>query len=159
MFEQVFNQLDNILRQEAGCTTELDYTEQTSWLLFLKYLDDLEATKATTAELEGRGYTPIIEDRFKWTVWATPKTAQGQIDHNKAFSYYDDKKQAFLDFVLSQYVSEGVEQLDPDLKLKTLLEIKYGSIFDAKEALGEPSEIRDLFIGFQKFLYSKLKSA
>ena len=82
MFEQVFNQLDNILRQEAGCTTELDYTEQTSWLLFLKYLDDLEATKATTAELEGRGYTSIIEGRFSWTVWATPKTAQGQIDHN-----------------------------------------------------------------------------
>lgn len=75
------------------------------------------------------------------------------------FSHYDDKKQAFLDFVLAQYVIEGVEQLDPDLKLKTLLEIKYGSIFDAKEALGEPSEIRDLFINFQKFLYSKLKTA
>ena len=38
MFEQTFNNLDNVLRQEAGCTTELDYTEQTSWMLFLKYL-------------------------------------------------------------------------------------------------------------------------
>jgi len=45
MFEQVFNNLDNLLRQEAGCTTELDYTEQTSWMLFLKYLDDLERAK------------------------------------------------------------------------------------------------------------------
>jgi type I restriction enzyme M protein len=41
MFEQAFNNIDNTLRQEAGCTTELDYTEQTSWLLFLKYLNDL----------------------------------------------------------------------------------------------------------------------
>ena len=38
MFEQVFKNIDDVLRKEAGCTTELDYTEQTSWLLFLKYL-------------------------------------------------------------------------------------------------------------------------
>lgn len=75
------------------------------------------------------------------------------------FSYYDDKKQAFLDFVLSQYVSEGVEQLDPDGKLSTLMEMKYGSIEDGVSELGKPSEIREFFIGFQKFLYSKLKSA
>ena len=39
MFEQAFRNIDDILRKEAGCTTELDYTEQASWLLFLKYLD------------------------------------------------------------------------------------------------------------------------
>ena len=42
MFEQTFKNIDDVLWKEAGCTTELDYTEQTSWLLFLKYLDDLE---------------------------------------------------------------------------------------------------------------------
>ena len=42
MFEQTFRNIDDELRQEAGCATELDYTEQTSWMLFLKYLDDLE---------------------------------------------------------------------------------------------------------------------
>lgn len=42
MFEKTFKQLDNLLRKEDKCTTELDYTEQTSWLLFLKYLDDIE---------------------------------------------------------------------------------------------------------------------
>jgi type I restriction enzyme M protein len=41
MFEQAFRSIDDVLWKEAGCTTELDYTEQTSWLLFLKYLDDL----------------------------------------------------------------------------------------------------------------------
>jgi type I restriction enzyme M protein len=53
MFEQVFRNIDDILHKEAGCTTELDYTEQSSWLLFLKYLDSLEADKATEAALEG----------------------------------------------------------------------------------------------------------
>ncbi len=49
MFEQAFKNIDDILRKEAGCTTELDYTEQTSWLLFLKYLDALELDKADEA--------------------------------------------------------------------------------------------------------------
>ena len=46
MFEQAFKNIDDVLRKEAGCTTELDYTEQTSWLLFLKYLDGLEQDNA-----------------------------------------------------------------------------------------------------------------
>jgi type I restriction enzyme M protein len=49
VFEQAFKNIDDALRKEAGCTTELDYTEQTSWLLFLKYLDGLEQDKATEA--------------------------------------------------------------------------------------------------------------
>ena len=56
MFEQAFRNIDDILWKEAGCTTELDYTEQTSWLLFLKYLDGLEEDRATEARLEGRKY-------------------------------------------------------------------------------------------------------
>ena len=61
MFEQAFKNIDDVLWKEAGYTTELDYTEQTSWLLFLKYLDGLEQDKAVEAELEGmsgrRAYT------------------------------------------------------------------------------------------------------
>ncbi len=45
MFENTFKRIDDILRLEAGCTTELDYTEQTSWILFLKYLDDMEVDR------------------------------------------------------------------------------------------------------------------
>ena len=58
MFEQAFKNIDDILLKEAGCTTELDYTEQTSWLLFLKYLDALEQDKADEAALE-RKSTPF----------------------------------------------------------------------------------------------------
>jgi hypothetical protein len=56
VFEQAFKNIDDVLWKEAGCTTELDYTEQTSWLLFLKYLDALEQDRATEAKLEGKRY-------------------------------------------------------------------------------------------------------
>ena len=66
LFEQTFKNLDDILRKEAGCASELDYTEQTSWLLFLKYLDDLEIARATDAELRGQTYTPILDADHRW---------------------------------------------------------------------------------------------
>jgi len=54
MFEQTFKNIDDVLWKDAGCTSELDYTEQTSWMLFLKYLDALEHDKATEAALDGK---------------------------------------------------------------------------------------------------------
>jgi hypothetical protein len=74
---------NDVLRKEAGCTTELDYTEQTSWRLFLKYLDDFEQDKSTEAALEGRKYTRIL-DPYRWGTWAAPKDKHGKLDHNKA---------------------------------------------------------------------------
>jgi type I restriction enzyme M protein len=50
MFEQTCKNIDDALWKESGCTTELDYTEQTSWLLFLKYLDSLDHNKAMTGD-------------------------------------------------------------------------------------------------------------
>jgi type I restriction enzyme M protein len=72
MFEQTFKNIDDKLWKDAGCSSELDYVEQTSWILFLKYLDDLEKDRADAAELTGKTYTPIIEKKFKWDVWAAP---------------------------------------------------------------------------------------
>ncbi|MEY4429632.1 MAG: hypothetical protein RLZZ182_2321 [Pseudomonadota bacterium] len=86
MFEQTFKNIDDILHKDAGCTSELDYTEQSSWLLFLKYLDDLETEKAAEAELEGKPYRHILEPVFRWSSWAAPKGADGQIDHNQAMT-------------------------------------------------------------------------
>jgi type I restriction enzyme M protein len=77
MFEQAFKNIDADLRNEAGCTTELDYTEQTSWLLFLKYLDGLEQDKAMEAELEGKKYAFILDVAYRWSSWAAPKDEQG----------------------------------------------------------------------------------
>ncbi|WP_421812468.1 N-6 DNA methylase [Flagellimonas sp.] len=82
MFEQTFKNIDDILHKDAGCGSELDYVEQTSWVLFLKYLDDLERDRATSAELTGKTYTPIIDQEYQWGVWAAPKLGDGKIDHN-----------------------------------------------------------------------------
>jgi len=84
MFEQAFKNIDDVLWKEAGCATELDYTEQTSWLLFLKYLDALEQDKADEAALERKKYTFILDKPYRWEEWAAPKGKDGRIDHNKA---------------------------------------------------------------------------
>ena len=94
LFEQTFKNIDDKLWKDAGCSSELDYVEQTSWILFLKYLDDLEKDRADAAELSGKEYTPMISKKFKWDVWAAPKTKEGKIDHNIA-STGDD----LIDFV------------------------------------------------------------
>jgi type I restriction enzyme M protein len=92
MFEQAFKNIDDVLWKEAGCTTELDYTEQSSWLLFLKYLDGLEQDKATEAELEGKKYSYILDKPYRWGSWAAPKEKDGEIDHNRAMTG-DDLRQ------------------------------------------------------------------
>ena len=73
MFEQAFKNIDDVLWKDAGCTSELDYTEQSSWLLFLKYLDTLESDKATEAALDGKKYSHILDKPYRWETWAAPK--------------------------------------------------------------------------------------
>lgn len=84
MFEQTFKNIDDILHKDAGCTSELDYTEQSSWLLFLKYLAALEADKAVEAALDGKKYKAILDADYRWENWAAPKTPDGKLDHNAA---------------------------------------------------------------------------
>lgn len=100
MFEQTFKNIDDILHKDAGCGSELDYVEQTSWVLFLKYLDDLEKDKKTVAELSGKSYTNIIKPEFQWSKWAAPKDKAGKLDHHKALTgddlkAFDDLKKLY----------------------------------------------------------------
>ena len=90
MFEQTFKNIDDILHKDAGCCSELDYVEQTSWILFLKYLDDLEKDKRTAAELSGKSYTPIIENEFRWNGGLLQKK-DGKLDHHTALTGDDLK--------------------------------------------------------------------
>jgi len=77
----------------------------------------------------------------------------------KILASFTDKQRAFLDFVLAQYVKEGVEELDQE-KLSPLLKLKYhGSIPDATRDLGPPEKIRGVFVGFQKYLYEQSPTA
>jgi type I restriction enzyme M protein len=123
MFEQAFRNIDNVLWKEAGCTTELDYTEQTSWLLFLKYLDSLERDKAIEAQLEGKTYTPILDEAYRWDAWAAPKDANGALDHNAAMT--GDDLREFVDRKLFPYL-HGFKQRAAG---PNTLEYKIGEIF------------------------------
>ena len=71
---------------------------------------------------------------------------------------YGDEEKLFLEFVLGHYIDEGVGELD-SAKLPQLLELKYGSPRDAVSVLGDASRIREMFIGFQRFLYAKGQAA
>lgn len=123
MFEQTFKNIDDTLRKDAGCSSELDYVEQTSWILFLKYLDDLEKDKKTAAKLAGKIYISIISPEYRWEVWAVPKDKKGKLDHHKALTG-DDLKE-FVDHKLIPYLKKfkiNAESADT-------LEYKIGEIF------------------------------
>jgi type I restriction enzyme M protein len=139
MFEQAFRNIDDALRKEAGCTTELDYTEQTSWLLFLKYLDGLEQDKADEAALEGKPYTYILDKPYRWDAWASPKKDDGSPDHQKAMGGKDLIE--FVDNALFPYLrkfSQGATS-------SNTIEYKIGQIFgEIKNKIQTGSNLREI---------------
>jgi type I restriction enzyme M protein len=122
LFEQTFKNIDDILHKDAGCGSELDYVEQTSWVLFLKYLDDLEQDKATTAELSGKAYNPIITPEYQWNTWAAPKLANGNIDHN---ALTGDDLADFVNIQLFPYL----KKFKTSAESADTIEYKIGEIF------------------------------
>lgn len=124
MFEQTFKNIDDILHKDAGCSSELDYVEQTSWILFLKYLDDLEKDKKTAAKLSGKAHAGIISSEYRWEVWAVPKDKDGKIDHHKALTG-DDLKE-FVDHKLFPYL----KKFKANAENADTIEYKIGEIFN-----------------------------
>jgi type I restriction enzyme M protein len=122
-FEQAFKNIDDVLWKEAGCTTELDYTEQTSWILFLKYLHDLEQDRADEAALDGKKYSYILDKPYRWESWAVPKTADGKLDHNKAM--VGDDLRDFVSQKLFPYLHGFKERASGS----NTIEYKIGEIF------------------------------
>ena len=138
MFETTFRNLDDTLRKDAGCSSELDYIEATSWLLFLKYLDDFENDKEASAKLNGEKYTRLISNEFKWTTWAAPKTVEGKIDYNAALTGEDLKE--FVDNKLFPYL----KQFRADAESADSLQYKIGEIFsELKNKLQSGYSLRD----------------
>jgi type I restriction enzyme R subunit len=74
--------------------------------------------------------------------------------HAAAAAEYTDKQRAFVDFVLAQYVTQGVDELDAE-KLSPLLQLKYRALNDAFAELGKPDQVRQVFVGFQRHLYER----
>lgn len=123
MFEQAFKNIDDVLWKDAGCTSELDYTEQSSWLLFLKYLDALEHDRAAEATLGNKQYTYLLEKPYRWESWAAPKTHEGKIDHNKVMT--GDDLREFVNVKLFPYL-HGFKQKASG---PNTIEYKIGEIF------------------------------
>ena len=139
MFEQAFKNIDDILHKEAGCTTELDYTEQSSWLLFLKYLDGLEQDKALEAELEGKKYSYILDQAYRWSSWAAPKDKDGKLDHHRALT--GDDLREFVDQKLFPYL-HGFKQRATG---PNTIEYKIGEIFgEIKNKIQSGYSLRDV---------------
>jgi type I restriction enzyme M protein len=139
MFEQAFKNIDDVLWKEAGCTTELDYTEQTSWLLFLKYLDGLEQDRADEAALHGKKYIYILDPPYRWEAWAAPKGKNGKLDHNTAKT--GDDLRDFVNQKLFPYL-HGFKQKATG---PNTIEYKIGEIFgEIKNKISSGYNLREI---------------
>ncbi len=139
MFEQVFKNIDDTLWKDAGCSTELDYAEQSSWILFLKWLDDNEKEKETKSKLDNKTFNPVLSKEYSWSSWAVVKSKDGKVDFNKNLTGPDLKK--FVDEKLFPYLSsfrDKAENIDT-------LEYKIGEIFsELKNKLQDGYTLRDV---------------
>jgi type I restriction enzyme M protein len=158
MFENTFKNVDDILHKDAGCGSELDYVEQSSWVLFLKYLDDLEVEREIKAELAGKSYASLFEGEYQWRNWAAPKGASGKIDFDKAktgddltqfvnsklFPYLASFKQsatspATLEYKVGEIFSEVKNRIQSGYNLREILDLVDGLKFQTAEELHEMS--------------------
>ena len=100
MYEAAFKNIDDTLRKDAGCSSELDYIEQTSWILFLKYLDDYETEKQTDALLKGSRYGRIIDGKLDIML----RAKYGSVDQaQKILGAPEDIRQTFIEFQRELY--------------------------------------------------------
>ena len=139
MFENTFRNIDDILWKEAGCTTELDYTEQTSWILFLKYLDDLEYERIDEAKLRGKCGKFLMEETYRWCNWAAPKKPDGSLDHDRALT--GDDLIEFVNNELFPYLKGFKERAGG----ADTIEYKIGAIFsEIKNRFQSGYSLRDI---------------
>jgi type I restriction enzyme M protein len=158
MFENTFKNVDDILHKDAGCGSELDYVEQSSWVLFLKYLDDLEVEREIKAKLAGQPYKSLFESEFQWRHWAVPKTSAGKIDFDRTktgedltqfvnsqlFPYLASFKQsatspATLEYKVGEIFSEVKNRIQSGYNLREILDLVDGLKFQTVEELHEMS--------------------
>ncbi|MCY3626172.1 MAG: N-6 DNA methylase [Gammaproteobacteria bacterium] len=125
MYEAVFKNIDDTLWKDAGCDSELDYIEQTSWILFLKYLDDFETEKETAAILNGESYNRIIDGKYRWNEWAAPKRDDGSIDYNSTTT--GDDLLEFVNDNLFPYLAGFTETAESPRSI----EYKIGEIYSS----------------------------
>jgi len=122
--ESKINRITDILRRDDGISGAMMYTEQISWILFLKFINDLEINKAEEAELDGKEYSYIIDEPYRWDVWACPKDEKGRLDLINAKS--GDDLLEFVNGELFPYL-KGFKSITADVKS---VKYKIGAIFE-----------------------------
>ena len=123
-FTQTFKNIDDLLYKDSGADSEIDYIEQSSWILFLRYLQALEQDKEDEATLEGKNYSYILEEKFRWESWAKPKSESGKEDHHLEMTGPDLVK--FVENELFPYLAEFKNLHSENAKS---IEYKIGEIF------------------------------
>lgn len=129
MFENDFKNIDNELHKDGGMSTEMDYIEQTSWILFLKYLEDLEQEKESKALLNGTTYTPILDPKYTWSSWAAPKDENGQLDFHKTQTGDDLKNFVERSDASNPGLFQYLKSFKNNATSPDTLEYKIGEIF------------------------------
>jgi len=122
--ESKINRITDILRRDDGISGAMMYTEQISWILFLKFINDLEINKAEEAELDGKSYSYIIDEKYRWDVWACPKDSKGKLDLMNAQS--GDDLLHFVNGELFPYL-KGFKSITENVKS---VKYKIGAIFE-----------------------------
>ncbi len=103
MYDTIFSAIDNILWKGCWIKQTNLIMEQTSWILFLKYLDDFQTEKEMSAMLSGCSYARIIDGEFRWTNWAAPKRGDGTLDYNSVLT--GDDLLNFVNFKLFPHLA------------------------------------------------------
>ncbi len=153
--EQLFGELPELFRNEDELRQIWSQPDTRQ-----KLLDQLEEKGYGMAQLEEMKAIVDAKDSDVYDVLAfvafasSPISRHERVDVHKGgiFSHYDYKHQEFIDFVLAHYIKEGVAELATE-KLSGLLELRYHNVNDAVAELGDPAKIREVFVGFQKYLY------
>lgn len=141
MFESSFKRIDDILRQEAGTSGATDYVEQTSWIIFLKYLDDLENEKVLNSQLAGLKHKQIIAVEFSWETWAAPRGADGKIDIDKVKALDGDDLIEFVNQKLWPYLQSFKQTAENP----QTIEYKIGEIFaEIKNKIQNGHNLREI---------------
>tara|TARA_B100000902_G_scaffold397270_1_gene460514 strand:+ start:109 stop:1572 length:1464 start_codon:yes stop_codon:yes gene_type:complete len=157
---QSFKQIDDILRKDDGLATALDYIEQTSWILFLKYFSETEAIDAERAELAGNIHSYILEEKFRWSNWALPRNASDEVDHDKKllgddlinfvnqelFPYLKSLRdisddQLSMQYKVGEIFGDITNRIRDGYNLREIIEIVDGLRFRSSDEQHEMSEI------------------
>lgn len=123
---EIQNKIDritDILRRDDGISGAMHYTEQISWILFLKFLNDYELNRADEAELNGKDYEFLLRKDLRWDNWAAPKDEDGKLDL-KALT--GDDLMEVVNSQLFPYLKDfKINEIDP-----TSMKYKIGAIFE-----------------------------